>query len=256
MTGKINISTLLLIGILFFSCEEKEERGRLSLAFTFSVDDEEFSPDELIYTNAAGNLYQVNEVKFFISEVRLTNSNGEIFSIKDNNSIHYVDYDLEETKQWSMRDALPIGDYSNIQFYFGLSKGKNISNAFPNPPESNMAWPSGLGGGYHYMQINGKWSDNGVLSPINVHTGISKLYSADSLISYRHNFFTVESELPFTIETDQTTTLYVNMNINNWFSDPEVFDFSEWGPGIMEDEEAQTIIKNNGWNVFTISTSP
>lgn len=252
MTGKFKITSLCLALFLLFSCKEKEEKGRLSLAFTFSVDENELTTHELIYTNAAGNLYQVDEVKFFISDVVLINTEGKTISIRSNNSVHYVDYDIEETKRWSMSDALPVGDYSGIRFIFGLSREKNLSYAFPNPPESNMAWPAVLGGGYHYMQINGKWSDNGVLSPINIHSGISKLYSVDSLISYRHNFFTVEATVPFTIKKDQVTTLTAEMNINNWFVDPHIFDFSEWGPGIMENEEAQRIIQENGGDVFLL----
>ena len=28
---------------------------------------------------------------------------------------------------------------------------------FVNPPEVNMMWPDVLGGGYHYLMLNGKW---------------------------------------------------------------------------------------------------
>ncbi len=103
----------------------------------------------------------------------------------------------------------------------------------------------------NYMQINGKWDDNGIVSPLNIHTGICKTISADSLITYSHNSFGVLfSEADFSISENKTTELTLDMNINQWFTNPVQYDFRVHGPGIMEDELAQLILQANGWNVF------
>ena len=44
------------------------------------------------------------------------------------------------------------------------------------------------------------------------------------------------------------------MNINNWFSTPHVYDFNTYGSAIMQNQEAQNILKENGNNVFKAIT--
>lgn len=249
------MALLLLSIIAVISCKkpvEEAENGKLNIAFSFMVDDQHFISDTLYYQNAAGNLYEVNEIKFFISNIYLHKSNGDSIQIKENNSIHYVDDAISSTLLWRIKDDIPYGNYAAISFTFGLSPEKNISNAFVNPPESNMAWPRVLGGGYHYMMINGKWLTDSTRSVFHFHTGIGQIREEGEIVDFVHNHFQVH--LPhsqFTI-TETPTTLNLSMNINNWFTSPNDYDFNYWGGGIMENQDAQQVIKENGWNVFSI----
>ena len=133
---------------------------------------------------------------------------------------------------------------------------------FVDPPEVNMFWPEVLGGGYHYMMINGKWNDTtGVNMPFNFHLGIGQLYrgntyNVDSIYAFVQNYFTVS--LPgsaFTIADKDTATFRLTMNIENWFENPHVFDFNQWGGAIMQNQPAMQIVKENGWDVFSITAS-
>ena len=256
MNGKIKILPLfLLLSLLLFSCH-REKTGKLTILFTASVDDHPLTFNEMIYQNASGNLYSVDEVKYFISDLTLTDKEGKRYHLQRDKEIYYVDHAIISTLKWQIADLFPVGEYRSLAFTFGLSREKNVSNTFVNPPESNMAWSSALGGGYHYMQINGKWLDDGVENPLNIHTGISRLISPDSLISYVHNFFTVSfSDIKFEIQKDKPSEITLNMNINQWFTNPENpgnYDFKQYGTGIMENDAAQKILKENGGNVFRI----
>jgi hypothetical protein len=42
------------------------------------------------------------------------------------------------------------------------------------------------------------------------------------------------------------------MNINSWFTTPHDYDLDYFGGAIMQNQEAQEVIKANGWDVFTI----
>ena len=255
MNGKIKILSLFLLSSLFlFSCN-KEKTGKLAIRFTASVDDKPLTFNEMIYRNASGNLYSIDEVKYFISELVLINKDGEKFHLKRDKDIHYVNHaEGDPSLEWKIEDFFPIGEYRTVSFIFGLSREKNTPNAFVNPPESNMAWPSALGRGYHYMQINGKWSPDEVRElPLNIHTGISVVVSPDSLKSEYHNYFTISiSDTKFEIKENKTTEITLDMNINQWFTNPENYDFSDYGTGIMGNDKAQKILQKNGWNVFKI----
>ena len=254
------IVILPVIVLLATACKkekpaEEPSQQTLVLQFDFLVDGEELQTDTMIYINEAGNQYMVNEIQFFISDATLNHSEGNIYRIKDSKNIHYIDSDLPETHSWHVSDNIPAGTYSSISFIFGINEEKNQSLIFPNPPESFMFWPEHLGGGYHYMKLNGKWLDeNQQVRPFNFHLGIGQIYYSfpDSISGFVQNYFQVA--LPnssFTLEKNQTREILITMNIENWFRSPHTYDHGVWGGMIMQNQEAMKMACENGVDVFT-----
>ena len=215
----------------------------------------------MMYTNAAGNNYEVNQVMYFISDVTLHNSDGTSKLIDEWKDINYVDIEIPSTLSWSVYDDIPAGSYNSISFTFGITEAKNITMMFVNPPEVNMMWPGVLGGGYHYMMLNGKWRDTAnVIQGFAFHMGIGQLYKSnvintDSIYAFVQNYFNVN--LPnssFTIEKDKTREVEIVMNIESWFETPHIYDHNYWGGGIMQTQPAMQMAKDNGVDVFTIGT--
>ncbi len=236
---------------------DDQEYGKLTLKFKHQVDDKPIVFDTLMYVNAAGNPYLVNEIQYFISDVRLWKA-GKALLLDGFEDIHYVDTDLPETWNYRLADDVPEGEYDSVNFVFGITEEKNQSFMFVNPPESYMFWPEYLGGGYHYLKLNGKWKDlEGVLRPFNFHLGIGQIYNdAGEITGFVQNYFTVS--LPGSsvqINAGETTTLTINMKVENWFQNPHVFDFNYWGGDIMENQAAMQVVKENGWNVFSVENS-
>ena len=259
MMKKVRLKNVILLVIIsclivMTSCNKKrdESSGKLTIKFSFSVDNENFQQDTLKYRNAADNLYEVNEIKFFISDFTLHTSDNQSITIKDNNSIHYTDYDLPKTLTWAISDEIAVGTYKTISFRFGLSDEKNKTHYFVNPPESNMSWPDALGGGYHYMMINGKWLKNNILTPFNFHLGRGQQYDGENITGFIDNSFVVTVPASSFTMDENGVTLTLNMNINNWFCTPEIFDFNHFGGAIMTNQTAQEVARANGQNVFSI----
>ena len=223
--------------------------GHIKLNFSFVVDKDSLRLDTCVYQNAAGNLYEVNDVQFFISHVRLETASGEIVEIADNQGIHYTDIRIPGTLSWNIADVLPADEYKSITFVFGLEGEQNTTGYFPNPPENNMSWPDMIGGGYHYMKINGRWIDgSGVRQPFNLHTG--KIATDNG---FADNTFTVTLPLEnFAVIHKETADLTLQMNVNAWFSNPYLFDFNVFGGSIMQNREAQEALRANGWDVFGV----
>ena len=259
---------LLIIGISWFfnSCnngdteetEPEPQTGNITFKFKHHVDGEPLILDSMMYVNAAKNTYEVNEVMYFISDVTLHKNDGSSQIIKEWKDIHYVDTDILSTQTWDVYDDIPIGSYDSISFVFGISEEKNQSFMFVDYPEVNMMWPDILGGGYHYMMINGSWLDESNLKQFyNFHLGIGQLYKGDvvnydSIYAYVQNYFYVN--LPnsrFTIQKDSDTEMEIVMNIESWFTTPHNFDFNYWGGEIMEVQPAMQMASENGLDVFT-----
>jgi len=247
-----------VLTICSFSCFSciKEKEGSIELRFTHTIDEQSLQLNQLIYTNAAGNLYQLNEVKYFISNVFLIDSGRRWVAVNQDEGIHYVDFSLENTLCWKI-SGMPQRNYTAISFVFGLNEKDNQSNRFVNPPECNFSWPDHLGGGYHYMQLNGKFlNDAEEMQNLNIHTGIGQIYYAeiDSTI-FVHNYFTVTFPVQFSILEENTPPLYINMEIQRWFDSPNLYNFNQFGTGIMQKQEAQKLLKENGGNVFEVVIS-
>jgi len=252
---------LILMFLSQVSCvteitEPESQFGKLRLKMEFQVDGLQLLQATFGYINAAGNEYMVTEVQFFISDLKLYREDGTDFELTNWENIHYFDRDIPSTLEWTLYDKIEAGAYSAMAFTFGLTEERNQSFMFVNPPESLMFWPENLGGGYHYLKINGKWKDElGLQIPYNFHLGIGQIYHSypDSITGFVHNYFMVV--LPnsgFTINKNETREVTLVMNINNWFTNPNEFDFNVYGGQIMQNQEAMGIASENGWDVFYV----
>ncbi|MEI7896685.1 MAG: MbnP family protein [bacterium] len=223
------------------------------------VNDAPLKLNELIYTNAAGNKYLITDLMYFISDITFYNANGTRKVIGEQKDIFYIDEKIPATRTIQFPDKIPDGKYDSITFVFGISAAKNKSYRYVNPPEVLMGWPEVLGGGYHYMMMNGKWKDTtGTLMPFNFHLGIGQLYkgtgyNVDSIYAFVQNCFTVS--LPnssFTMAEKDTLTFLLTMNIEKWFENPHVYNHNYWGGAIMQNQAALQVAKENGRDVFSI----
>ena len=107
-----------------------------------------------------------------------------------------------------------------------------------------MLWPNTLGGGYHYMKLEGRYVDNyGEQKFYNTHTG--GLNSSDYSINY---LFDIDN-------SESNSKIFIDMNINNIYNDP-VYDFNYYGSAIMSSEVAQSVIQVNMLeDVFSVSVN-
>ncbi len=264
----MNKNVLLFFVLIIFAaltgCKKEStptlETGKIVLKFAHYVDGQPLVKDTMKYVNAAGNVYSVSELKYFISDVILHKSDGTNLLVYQGKDIQYVDESMPQTTTWNVADAISAGEYDSISFTFGINKEKNLDYLFVNAPEVNMAWPDMMGGGYHYMMLNGFWKDtNNQKSPFNLHLGIGQIYSSGNnmgtITGFVQNFFTVTlKNSKFSIRKDETKEIQIIMNIDSWFKTPHDYDFNYWGGHIMQNQAAMQMIKENGADVFEIGS--
>ncbi|MBN1338166.1 MAG: hypothetical protein JXA03_02520 [Bacteroidales bacterium] len=261
MSGKFLFPLVILFTGL--SCSKDPEQvvpepaGKATVSFVHLNEGAPLEFDTLMYVNAAGNPYLVNEIQYFISDLTFYRNDGLKKIIDDWKDIHYVDTDIPSSQTWEIFDPLPPGKYDSISFVFGIREEKNHSFMYVNPPERDMFWPEFLGGGYHYLKLNGKWlpEEGDKTLPFDFHLGIGQIYYQypDSIESFVQNWFTVN--LPtegLIIAEGNTSVLHIIMNVEKWFKEPHIYDHDLWGGYIMQNQEAMQIAKENGFNVFSV----
>ncbi|MCX6230480.1 MAG: hypothetical protein NTZ33_02945 [Bacteroidetes bacterium] len=257
---------LIPVIYLFTGCTDDVEpeyiydTGYLQVNFKHTVDNQPVQLNNNIYVNQAGNHYEIDDLLYFISDLTLiSNSRGKV-NIGLVTAVHLVNIKDTASLSWVIVDQIPIGAYDSVSFIFGLNEARNKTSAFVNPPESNMAWPDVLGGGYHYMMLNGKWiNPQSISTPFNFHTGIGQIYTdtitynTSTITAFVHNYFKVTLALNnFRIYNNSVSSVNLKMAIDSWFKTPHTWDHNYWGGSIMQKQRALKTIKENGFDVFSI----
>ena len=249
---------LLIIAISFFfsACKKKEaEEGcmdpvAINYLVTANIDDEsceylsvnihfnhyvdaiELVVNDMAYTNLSNDNYSIQTLRYLISDITLHTDNNNSTILDE---VHFIDISIDSTLILNI-PQINYKNYTSISFTMGLDSIKNITNLFLNENFfPSFVWPEFLGGGYHYMQLEGDF--NTVFNGYTTHTG------GTNGIDFSFNKI-------FSI-TD-ITDININMEITNWYTNPEIFDLTT--DGIMGDINKQTILKANGdENVFSVN---
>ncbi|GJM44961.1 MAG: hypothetical protein DHS20C21_18030 [Gemmatimonadota bacterium] len=209
------------------------------------------------YMNAAGNVYWTTNLEYIVSDFKLeveaaARAEGDFEAGAD--AIHYRTHSDDATRTLTLTDV-PAGDYSHLHFRFGINDALNDAGMFPAMDTAGMAWPAMQGGGYHYMRHEGNFVTTAVDTVgFTTHTGptMSTDYS-----------FEVELELHagaerhgFAVPAGGTVTITLAMDVNEWYTTPNSYDFNDYGL-IMGNAAAQTTLQGNGpgvWSVQGVAT--
>jgi hypothetical protein len=286
----MNAFKLLFIALFFLiltSCskesdEKVDETGSIILKVVHTIDSQILKKDSLIYKNKAGNEYLISNIQWFISDIELVKPDGTTIKPTIDDGVFYVDTDLISTCSIQL-PGLPSGEYIAFKFTFGLNELANTNYRFVNPPESFMFWPEYLGGGYHYMKLNGKWmNQDGQLAPFNFHLGIGQNYyeksngltdyfdfgqsssythcegfnppySLPEVSSFVQNYFEVSQNIDFSVFQESDCIIKLEMQIEKWFDGEQSYNHNDWGGSIMQQQNAQEVARKNGLSVFHLS---
>lgn len=194
--------------------------------------------DSVNYYNAAGNKYDVETANFYISNVTLKTVGGVIYS---SNKVFYIDPSIAAKSTFSL-DSIPPADYSEMTFLIGLDVDRNKTLALGSAMDNLvMAWPDAMGGGYHFMKLEGRYLDTlGVSRGYAIHLGKNEnLVTAKITQNMHQKYWNHDYSLYF--------------NVNEVFANPYTYNLNFEESYTMSDSVAMLKIKNNMSDVFTIT---
>ena len=248
---------VIVLALMVAACTKPNEKAEINLNLGYEVNGKSLVTDSLCYENEAGNKFLITEIQWFLSNIELKNEAGDWIMLHqtglsdtlDVSRVYYIDTDIPES-QTLHSSPVKVGHYTAIRFTFGLDETDNQTGLFTDPPESEMFWPDMLGGGYHYMKLNGKYLNaEDRLAPMAIHLGIGQ---NEDCTEFYQNYFIVELPIEFNVKVNTKNQLDLTMVIDNWFRNPNTIDFDEFGSHIMQNQTAQRLLKGNGKDVFRI----
>jgi len=228
---------------------KEPQSPKLELTFKNQVDGLSLQFDTLIYTNAAGNLYSIEKLRYFISNFTFYDDAGQVTYKID--SVLYIDARDTNTQTFSF-SPFTIAHHHYFTFTFGLDSAHNFTESLPRTdPYPEMDWSPTLGGGYHFLMLEGRYRQTaGTLSGYNTHFG-----SRSHVRQFNHfEFSCLQAPIHKSVLKGSELHVEIIMNVNNWYKNP-IYDFNTYNLSIMNDSTAQDLLKQNGKNdVFSKGT--
>lgn len=254
---KFNFFILLLVCLLF-SCKKEKVTPFKSTTktptVTFTFDEKangmsDFMNGMIMFQNAAGNHFGVTNLKYVLSDFVLYKSDGTTYTI---NNYHYIDIHDPSTKSFTPSQKITPGDYTKIEMVFGLTSSENTSFSHADLNTLNWNWPAMMGGGYHFMQLEGNYvnNSNDTIS-YQTHLGatINPANSSDTVNNEIHITMLKNFNVP---QNSSNVTINILMNIDEWYKNPTTIDLNQYGAAIMGNYDAQLFFHDNGSDVFSI----
>lgn len=207
------------------------------IALSVNCDNISIIYDSLNYTNSSGNIYSIHNINLYISNISIKRDDGFLYKSKQ---IFYMDPNING-KNILQIDSIPKGNYNEIRFLVGIDSTRNIDFGMPTTTDNlNMAWPSAMGGGYHFIKIEGHYLDS-----INVTKG------------YAIHLGKNENLVPIIINKNlsQLSSLHnysLQFNINEVFKNPYTYNLNIDKNYTMSDSLAMKKIKLNMQDAFSI----
>lgn len=212
--------------------------GKISVNVSYAVSGQPLVLNSVLFTNAAGNHYSVEKLQYYLSGFSLFKNKELKYASKE---VFYVDAGVAGTShiQLTQLSGLPTGSYDSVSFYIGIEPSLNISNGLPSTLDNiAMGWPDAMGGGYHFLKMEGYWENAGALSGYAIHLGT--------------NGYQVKAGVRcnLVIKKIADATLAMHMDINEWFSNPHIYDLATDGPYSMGNATLMQKLTDNGADVF------
>jgi len=249
---KTKILAIICIAFVLSSCSEDNDISlnpvAITLNFSHSWDGIEITNadfNELKFTNENEQDLSIEGLRYVISEILLTHESGVVTVLDEYNLV-----DLTNTKglSFTTSEAILPGDYTSVSFRFGFSNEYNIDGAYPDLNTANFNVPNALGGGYHFMQFDGKYRDiTSVEAPFNYHV-ISAIDPTntngplDTSFSLNIGAATIGGN----------TNIQIEMDVSEWFKNPTTWNLNEYDVNLMGNYDVQLLMNQNGSSVFSL----
>lgn len=220
-----------------YGCKKDELGYVLTVSPHYHVDGQDLTLDTIMYQDAAGNLYGVNRLRYYLSNFRFVRSdNSEVIA---DDGVYFMD--AREGTEITLPDV-PAGSFKELRFNFGIPADLNVYGNLPNTSENvGMVWPEQMGGGYHFMKFEGYFSSSTGTDGYAIHVGNNACLADISIAT------------PFDVDADGSMT--IGFNLNEILANPNTFDMDSgnYTMGIMP---AMLEISANMHNAFTFEQTP
>lgn len=195
-----------------------QQLGTISIEFDNVVGSNDLVLNTGNYTNAAGNNFNVSKFIYYISNIKLTKSDGSKFVEKES---YYLINEANVSSLSLAIDSIPVGDYTAIEYTMGVDSTRNVSGAQTGAldPANDMFWT--WNSGYIFLKMEGT-SSSASGNDLTFHIGGFK--------APNNTIRTITRNFPSNLTVKNTSVSKVKMktDVLEMFTAPQIIDFSNF----------------------------
>lgn len=185
--------------------------GTLLVEFEHMFDTLDFALSQN-FKNANGDTVNFNKLKYYISNIVITNTNNTTFT--EANSYHLIDFSTPSSAIISLA-GVPVGSYKSIAFTLGVDSARNCSGAQTGalaPSDMFWTWSSG----YIMFKLEGTSPQSGSTTKaltyhIGGYGGVNKAQR-----NFNFNFASTPSE----VNGSNNPYIHLSVDVNEFFKTP------------------------------------
>ncbi|UII25701.1 hypothetical protein LVD15_20695 [Fulvivirga maritima] len=180
------------------------------------------------YTNALGQDFNVNMLKYYISNIKFSREDGTEYTFplsEDGSEGYYLVDEEDQSTMFLHLNGIPEGDYTGVTFTVGVDADRILEGAQTGALDvtNDMFW--NWNAGYIFMKFEGhspvSTEDNQVLE---YHVGGYKADSEQPTLA--DNVKQISLNGDFTISENKEPQIHVVVDILKFFDSPNTIDFS------------------------------
>jgi len=254
MKRLIPILLVCLLTILSCSEDNDDKVSQANITFNFdhawdgtTVTNADFNT--IKFTNSKGDQLSIERLRYLISKITFHKADGSTTVLDDYN---LVDVTNNKNLSFAPITTVATGFYTDVTFAFGFNNEDNTDASYLDLNSASWNVPAILGGGYHYMQFDGKF-----LNALDEEQGFNyhAIRAADNPgpnpTFPQDTFFNVSLGA---ITISNHATFNIKMNIAEWFKNPNTWDLNVLNQMLMPNSSAQIMMYENGQNVFSLKS--
>ncbi|AUC16968.1 hypothetical protein BTO06_18240 [Tenacibaculum sp. SZ-18] len=250
-----NLKYLICSLLLILGCSSNNEEGignkKITINFVHEWDGSPITKEDfndLKLTNENGDVISIERYRYLISKIKLVDTSGFETALED-----YLLIDLGEEQNLSYTvEGLILNRTYSLNFTFGFNDADNVDGAYNDLNSANFNVPEMIGGGYHYMQFDGKYTSESTTTPASFNYHVIRARNT----SDPDNITTIDTSFPVSLTDiwikDSEETINVKVNIAEWFKNPNIWVLDDLNQNLMTNFDAQILMNSNGKSVFSL----
>lgn len=254
------ISIAATATLLFISCKKDKAlaydpaiKAPLSIEFDNIAGNSNLQLNTGVYSNASGQNFSVTKLKYYISNIQLTNTTGQVFTVPQNESYFLID----EAAPASLKPTInvPEGEYTHLSFVLGIDSLRNTMDVSQrtgvldvSTAAADMYWS--WNSGYIFFKLDGTspaiTSMGGIFQ---FHVGGFGGYSTPTINNLRNFSIDLTARGIPRVITGRKPNIHLLADVMKAITGSTNIDFST--TSMIHSPAAAVSIRNNYFNMFT-----
>lgn len=214
------IAAFLIVATIS-SCSSDEEiitgEGNLSIEFDNAFDDLDLILNSTSYNANLSEKINISAVKYIVSNIRLENENGTIYTVPKEES-YFIVSEESVASQFISLSSIPAGNYVKMTFGIGVDQEKYLQGASGQGDFLTLAVDEGMmwswQAGYKFVVFEGEYTSDVTTTP----TAFAFHMGSHGTALDNYKEVTVNFTNSARIRTNLTPEVHVVSNVSNILS--------------------------------------